>query len=84
MENKIHVIKSRIEEKMFPERQVDIIISEWMGYFLLFEGMIDSVIYARDNYLKPGGIIVPDNCQLFIQGANDEGKHSQILQSNHV
>lgn len=84
MENKIQVIKSRIEDKIFPGRQVDIIISEWMGYFLLFEGMIDSVIYARDNYLKPGGIIVPDKCQLFIQGANDEGRYLQILQSNHM
>lgn len=27
--------------------QVDIIISEWMGYFLLYESMLDTVIYAR-------------------------------------
>ncbi len=29
---------------------VDIIISEWMGYFLLRESMLDSVIRARVNY----------------------------------
>ena len=29
--------------------QVDIIISEWMGYMLLRESMLDSVIYARDK-----------------------------------
>lgn len=29
--------------------QVDIIISEWMGYFLLYESMLDTVIYARDK-----------------------------------
>ena len=32
--------------------QVDVIISEWMGYFLLFESMLDSVLYARDRWLK--------------------------------
>lgn len=34
---------------------VDIIISEWMGYFLLRESMFDSVICARDRWLKPNG-----------------------------
>jgi len=31
--------------------QVDIIISEWMGYFLLYESMLDTVLVARDKYL---------------------------------
>lgn len=25
------------------------------GYFLLFESMLDSVIYAKDKYLAEGG-----------------------------
>jgi hypothetical protein len=41
---------------VLPVDQVDIIISEWMGYFLLFEGMLDSVLFARDKYLSPEGI----------------------------
>lgn len=32
--------------------KVDIIISEWMGYFLLFESMMSTIIYARDKYLN--------------------------------
>lgn len=31
---------------------VDIIVSEWMGYFLLYESMLPSVLYARDRYLR--------------------------------
>ena len=31
--------------------QVDIIISEWMGYFLLYESMLDTVLYARDKWM---------------------------------
>lgn len=27
--------------------KVDIIVSEWMGYFLFYESMLDTVIYAR-------------------------------------
>lgn len=30
-------------------------MSEWMGYFLLFESMLDTVLVARDRFLKPGG-----------------------------
>jgi len=54
------VIKGKIEEIELPVKEVDIIISEWMGYFLLYESMLDSVIYARDKYLKPGGLMLPE------------------------
>jgi len=40
--------------------QVDIIISEWMGYALLYESMLDTVLVARDRWLNPDGIIMPD------------------------
>lgn len=39
--------------------EVDIIISEWMGFCLLYEGMLDSVLYARDIFLKNGGLLFP-------------------------
>ncbi len=51
--------------------QVDIIISEWMGYFLLYESMLDTVLYARDKWLRPGGTLLPDRCSLYIVGIED-------------
>ena len=42
----IEVIQGTIETIELPEK-VDIIISEWMGYFLLRESMLDSVLLAR-------------------------------------
>ena len=42
------------------KEKVDIIISEWMGFCLLYEGMLDSVIWARDNFLKEGGKMFPE------------------------
>ena len=29
--------------------EVDVIVSEWMGYALLFETMLDTVLHARDR-----------------------------------
>jgi protein arginine N-methyltransferase 1 len=49
-----------MEEIELPVPKVDIIISEWMGYFLLYESMLDSVLWARDKYLNKGGKMLPD------------------------
>ena len=35
--------------------QVDVIVSEWMGYALLFESMLDSVLHARDRWVSHPG-----------------------------
>ena len=40
---------------------MDVLISEWMGYGLLYESMLDTVIYCRDRWLvKEGGLMFPD------------------------
>lgn len=62
----IQVIKGKIEEVELPVKHVDIIISEWMGYFLLFESMLDSVIFARDKWLVPGGLLYPDKATMYV------------------
>lgn len=45
---------------------VDVIISEWMGYALLYESMLDSVLAARDRFLAPGGIMAPSECRMML------------------
>jgi len=50
---------------------VDIIISEWMGYFLLYESMLDTVLFARDKWLIPNGIIFPDKAIMYLCAAED-------------
>lgn len=59
-EDVITLHRGKIEEIKLPCK-VDIIISEWMGYFLLYEAMLDSVLVARDRFLVPGGI-----CKFFV------------------
>jgi hypothetical protein len=52
----VRCVRGKIEEVTLPVSRVDIIISEWMGYCLLYEAMLDSVIWARDRYLGPDGL----------------------------
>lgn len=43
---------------------VDIIVSEWMGYFMMYEARLADVLSARDRWLKPGGLLFPDRAKL--------------------
>ncbi|XP_064488949.1 protein arginine N-methyltransferase 1-like isoform X2 [Ornithodoros turicata] len=79
LEKKVSILKGRLEDVDLPHDEVDIIVSEWMGYFLLFEGMMDTVLYARDKYLKPGGLILPDICNMFLVALNDTAIHGKLV-----
>lgn len=66
----ITVVPGKLEEiKELPGGKVDIIVSEWMGYALLFETMLDSVLAARDRLLLPGGALLPDLASLHLAAA---------------
>jgi protein arginine N-methyltransferase 1 len=71
MSDKITLLQGKMEEVELPYEKVDIIISEWMGYFLLYESMLDTVLYARDKYLAPNGLIFPDKATIFMAGIED-------------
>jgi len=75
----IKFIKGRLEDVPLEIDQVDIIVSEWMGYFLMFEGMLDSVIYARKNYLRPGGFLLPNRCNISVVGYGDRDRHTHFV-----
>lgn len=78
----ITLIHGKVEEVELPVEKVDILISEWMGYFLFYESMLDTVLYARDKWLvdvksachvqKEGGLIFPDRAKLMLLGIEDE------------
>nr|XP_018260362.1 protein arginine N-methyltransferase 3 [Kwoniella dejecticola CBS 10117]OBR82520.1 protein arginine N-methyltransferase 3 [Kwoniella dejecticola CBS 10117] len=62
----ITVIQGKVEDIELPVKQVDVIVSEWMGYMLLYESMLDSVLVARDRFLAPGGLMAPSQTRLVI------------------
>jgi type I protein arginine methyltransferase len=72
--NQITVLKGKMEEIELPVPKVDIIISEWMGYFLLYESMLDTVLWARDKYLNKGGRLLPNKAKIYLAGIED-GKY---------
>lgn len=65
--NKLQVFHSKVEDLVLPgDIKVDAIVSEWMGFYLLHEGMLDSVIAARDKFLKPGGKMFPESAVIYV------------------
>lgn len=68
----IKVMKGKVEEIELDVEHVDIIISEWMGYFLLYESMLDCVLFARDKWLKKGGMMFPNKATMYIAAMEDE------------
>lgn len=63
-EGVVSVIKDAMENVHLPGK-VDIIISEWMGFYLLHESMLESVLYARDEWLKEDGILLPSHATIY-------------------
>lgn len=72
MADKITLIQGKMEEIDLPVPKVDLIVSEWMGYFLLYESMLNTVLYARDKWLAPNGIIFPDKAVMYLCAVEDE------------
>ncbi|KAL7425061.1 hypothetical protein Q5752_000749 [Cryptotrichosporon argae] len=62
----VTVIQGKVENITLPVDKVDVIVSEWMGYMLLYESMLDSVLHARDRFLTPDGLMAPSQTRLVI------------------
>ncbi|XP_015894716.3 probable protein arginine N-methyltransferase 3 [Ziziphus jujuba] len=73
----VEIVQSMVEELDkridIQPHSVDVLISEWMGYCLLYESMLGSVLFARDQWLKPGGAILPDTATIFVAGFGKGG-----------
>ncbi|XP_070559251.1 protein arginine N-methyltransferase 1-like [Ptychodera flava] len=67
----ITIVKGKVEEVELPVEKVDIIVSEWMGYCLFYESMLNTVIFARDKWLAADGLVFPDRATLYVCGIED-------------
>ena len=61
----VTLIKGKVEDVELPVEKVDIILSEWMGYCLFYESMLNTVLFARDKWLVSCTTVGPDNLKLF-------------------
>lgn len=65
----VHGMVEDLDKSLLIEpHSIDVLLSEWMGYCLLYESMLNSVLFARDRWLKPGGAILPDIATMFTAG----------------
>ena len=74
VEDRITIVNALAESDTAKEmisEKVDVIISEWMGYALLFENMLDSVLYARDTWLAEGGVVQPSHAIMYVSAMED-------------
>ncbi|XP_043550744.1 histone-arginine methyltransferase CARM1 isoform X2 [Chiloscyllium plagiosum] len=68
--DRIFIIPGKVEEVNIPE-QVDIIISEPMGYMLFNERMLESYLHAK-KWLKPNGNLFPTLGDVHLAPFTDE------------
>ena len=80
LQNIIEVFSCQVEDFMLPDSEkVDVIISEWMGFYLLHESMLDSVLLARDKFLKLSGTMFPVIASLYACPSNLNGLFEQEI-----
>jgi hypothetical protein len=72
-ESIIKIMQIRAEQAPIEENALDAIVSEWMGYFLVFERMLPSVLAVRDKSLKPGGTLIPRSARIIVAAFTVEG-----------
>ena len=65
VQDTVAVLTGSMEEVRL-EEEVDIIISEFLGEFLLRESALDTLVLARDKLLKAGGVVYPSSAKMFL------------------
>ncbi|CAH3199324.1 unnamed protein product, partial [Porites evermanni] len=70
LENIITLVKGKAEAVTLPVEK---------GYFLLFESMLDTVLLARDKWLRPTGCVYPDRCTICVVALGNSEKVQQRL-----
>ncbi|XP_062334147.1 histone-arginine methyltransferase CARM1 [Osmerus eperlanus] len=68
--DRVCVLRGGVEEVCCPE-QVDVIISEPIGYMLLNDRMLESYVHAR-KWLQPTGLMFPSYSDLHLAPFTDE------------
>ncbi|XP_030371995.1 protein arginine N-methyltransferase 1-like [Scaptodrosophila lebanonensis] len=82
LDNVIQVFQAKIELLKLPGglKCVDIILSKWMGACLMYNSVIEDVIYARNKWLRPGGSIFPQSAKLYVVATEQDGRPSDVGQ----
>lgn len=78
----IQVCNCKVEEATLCEK-VDVLVSEPMGTLLVNERMLETFIFARDKFLKPGGKMFPQLGRIHVAAFSDEVLHLEMCSKGH-
>jgi protein arginine N-methyltransferase 6 len=84
LQDMITVINKPVEEVdisdwKHPNEKAGVIISEWMGFYLVHEAMLDSVLWARDFLCDPNPLIMPSSCRIWAAiVSNDKFRETEL------
>ena len=75
--NRISMHQCLAEDFTLGIDKADLVVSEWMGYFLIFENMLPSVLAIKENCLKEDGDIIPREASFHNVGYFGEHKDDE-------
>ena len=78
LDSRVTCIQKPIEQVDLPGR-VDLIVSVLTGNFLLEEDLLPSLFFARDKFLKPSGLLLPDFGEMRIVPVTAERYYDRYL-----
>ena len=74
---RVTVVQGESDHVRLP-RLVDVLVSECLGLAGLGGAMIGAVKRARDQWLKPGGLVVPKRVRVFAAPVEDSEAHALV------
>ncbi|KAJ2784131.1 hypothetical protein GGI15_002358 [Coemansia interrupta] len=79
--DRITIVSSKIEEPALVAQvpQVDVVISEPIGVLLVHERMLESYVYARDKFLRPGGAMLPSAGTIHLAPLSDAALWNETI-----
>ncbi|KAJ2554885.1 hypothetical protein IWW35_001026 [Coemansia sp. RSA 1878] len=78
---RITVVGRKIEDAKVAQEvpMVDVIVSEPIGVLLVHERMLESFVYARDRFLRPGGAVLPSAGTIHLAPISDSALWNETL-----
>lgn len=61
----ITVLQGPIDKIKLNEK-VDLVFTTSIGYCLLLDSLIPELLFARDNFLKEGGTVIPSSAEIYL------------------
>ena len=73
----VNQMLQNVTTEVIPEKSVDVLISETLSHLIFNEKGCEGLFVARDRFLKPGGIMMPDTATLHLAPWSDEHVHTK-------